>query len=911
MSKVSVIIPAKNEQYLPKTIQSVLSAAKDEIEVIVVLDGSPYDFSLIRDCFLEAAIFDDPRINLIYHNQSVGQRAATNEAARIAKGKYIMKLDGHCMLDEGFDVKLQENCEPDWTVIPRLYQLDAETWQPKKHKKTDFMFIRSPYAKEHPFRIDFWDARTYRAHKEIYKAYRKAEYRQGTICDVMASLGACWFMEKDRFWQLGGLDENHAHWGQMGVEIACKSWLSGGRQVVNKMTWYAHLWRRKPPWKLLQKDVDKSREYSIDLWTNNKWPGQTRDLHWLIDKFWPIPTWDTKPITWRGRFEEEDPPRDLTLLYYTSNRIKDHFRDKVLDQLKHACPDTPIVSVSQKPMTLGENICVGNIGRSLQNIYKQVLTGAKQVKTEYVALVEDDTLYVSEHFNHRPKDCFAYNLNRWCLHQDLRIFSYRRRPILSQCIAPTKLLIECLEPRMHMDVPKELSGEMGMFEKQLGIKEFPYETFETQEPNVVVCHNKNTSGRKYQGKDAEPREEVPPWGKATDLLHTLELISPTLSGDHSQPSTSSNSESGQDMPQFNRSAKRRSQHSYIGSIIFPMEELMRDILEYRDRRRTIDRAIRRLESQPPFIRKILAGEEFTDEKLIAEPYYACLRETHLTGHSKSIRLMRDMIRLALDIKANGVQAPIDMWREGTRLVLHRGWRRVLIMNELGYDEVCARIFKTKEIFQKYNPSAAWSEGKHESDSIHGIAINQFVRLGHKATDKYWVHGYTRLYDRQLAHFRDKKVKVLEIGVLRGASLLLWKDAFPRGRIYGIDKRTAVWKPWLAGEKRIKVFVGHQENLTFLKEKVIPSGPFDVIIDDGGHRPEQQIATFKALWPHVAEGGQFVIEDLHGNYWHKRAPNGPLMMDEIKKKIDDTCGTNKSLEVRSLSAYYNICFIEKM
>ena len=519
MNKVSVIIPARNEKYLAKTIDSVLSAAEGEIEVIAILDGY----------WPQPAIKDDPLVTLIHHTKAIGQRPAINEGARIAKGKFILKADAHCMFDQGFDVKLVADCEPDWTVIPRQYQLAATewvcqncgyvynakprkdrcskctnigtkerpTWRPKWHKKTDCMFFRSPYAEEKPFRIDYYDARTYREYPKEYIAYKKAQWRRGLICDTMASLGACFFMHKDRFWELGGLDENHAHWGQMGVELGCKSWLSGGRQVVNKKTWFAHLWRRTPPWKMSQKTVDKSRQYSIDLWTNNKWPGQKKSLSWLVDKFKPVPTWNHHMIV-----------SDLTLLYYTSNRISEHFREKVLSQLRYAAgKEVPIISVSQKPLDFGENICVGNIGRSLQNIYKQVFEGAKRVKTEYVALVEDDCLYVPEHFHYRPKDCFAYNLNRWCLHQDLRLFSYRKRPILSQCIAPTKLLIECLEPRMKIDVPKKYSGEMGLFEGKLGLKEYPYETFETKEPNEVICHNKNTVGRKYIGKDAEPRKD--------------------------------------------------------------------------------------------------------------------------------------------------------------------------------------------------------------------------------------------------------------------------------------------------------------------------------------------------------------------------------------------------------------------
>lgn len=875
-SKVSVIIPAKNEKYLGKTIESVLSAARGDIEVIAICDGY----------WPDPSIRDDSRITLIHHTKAIGQRPAVNEGVRIAKGKYILKADAHCMFDEGFDIKLKANCEPDWTVIPRYYALWAEKWEPKWHKKTDFMFFRSPYAEENPFRIDYWDKRTAKKYPEIYQVYKKAPYRQGQICDVMASLGACWFMHTKRFWELGGLDEAHGQWGQMGVEIACKSWLSGGRQVVNKNTWFSHLWRRNPPWTLTQKSVDKAREYSIDLWTNNKWPGQKYPLSWLIEKFAPVPTWN-------GDSSKVRTTSDLTLLYYTANRINEHFRDKVLDQLKYVQPDTPIVSVSQKPMTLGKNICVGDIGSSLQNIYKQVYKGAKQVTTEYVALVEDDCLYLAEHFNHRPKDCFAYNLNRWCLHAPERIFSYRRRPILSQCIAPTKLLIECLEQRMKIDIPVEYSGEMGLFEGKLGLREYPYETFETKEPNLVVCHNKNTSGRKYIGKDAEPREELAPWGKATELLDTI------LGKE-------------KELAKFGRGTKFRQQHSYIGSIVFPIDEIMSNLMDYADNRRP-GRAEERMRVMPQFIELIADGEQFDDARLKADPYYKYLQDTGC-GEAKSLFLMQEIITLYHDIKDNGLKSPLDMWREGKKFILHRGWRRLLIMNCLHkrgirqFPRVCVKLFKTKEIFRRYNSSKLWSSGAVDISSIHNIAMQQFVELGHHATDKYWVHNYTHHYDRHLSHLRDRKIKILEIGVLRGASLLLWKQAFPKARVYGIDKNTAVWRKFLQGRKGIKVFVGMQEDEKFLTEQVIPAGPYDVIIDDGGHKPSQQLATFEALWPHINSGGIFVIEDLHSNYWKRYFKQGPLMMERIKKIIDEV---NDGIEVRSVTSYYNITFIEKI
>ena len=105
---------------------------------------------------------------------------------------------------------------------------------------------------------------------------------------------------------------------------------------------------------------------------------------------------------------------DLTVIYYTANLISDYFADNVRKKLLEVLGDTPLISVSQKPIDFGENICVGEIGASNYNVYFQILKGAKAAKTRYVMMAEDDTLYPPEHFLQRPPvGSFAYNLNRW------------------------------------------------------------------------------------------------------------------------------------------------------------------------------------------------------------------------------------------------------------------------------------------------------------------------------------------------------------------------------------------------------------------------------------------------------------------------------------------------------------------
>jgi hypothetical protein len=361
---------------------------------------------------------------------------------------------------------------------------------------------------------------------------------------------------------------------------------------------------------------------------------------------------------------------------------------------------------------------------------------------------------------------------------------------------------------------------------------------------------------------------------------------------------------------FVAGAQGRYSNVYVGAIIVSMSELWEKMLDMRNRKYSRQRGQNRIEALSKFAKNIFSGKVYDKEDLIKEDYYRRLTETRKTSHKKALILMKDFVRLANDIRTNGVRSPIDIYREGKGFVIHRGWRRIVIMNELGYKTVCARLYKSKAIYEKLKTPIEWDSAKYSEDSIHNIATKQFVSLGHKSTDKYWVHGYTKLYDKHFDHLRNKRIKVLEIGVLNGASLLLWRDVFPSAQVCGIDKNRRIWQKMLKGKDRIKVFVGRQEDENFLKDDVIPEGPYDIIIDDGSHRPSLQQNTFKMLWPHLSSGGQYVIEDLHGNYLPKSKKRGSFMIDEIKRLVDLTISPCTDMEHFSLTCYYNICFIEK-
>lgn len=325
MSKhhLSVLIPARNEFYhdidlLYETVSNVLANTSDKTEIIAVLDG--YDSS-----WPNQPLPINSRLTVIHHRKSIGQRAATNEAARVATGEYVMKLDAHCALDEKFDEKLLATFEPKWTVVPGQYNLQVFEWKCKKCSWTKDQSPKPPkcekcgsrYLKQvkiwkprdgqegrrraytHSWRFDSnLDFQYFGAYGSDERYCRKhgVPFRpeaQGAIHDTMSLLGACWAMRRDRYYEIEPCDTSFGSWGDMGTEISCKTWLSGGELKVNQNTWFAHFFRvgglgfPYPDGGRKERAKAKGRE----LWLNNAWPLQIYPLSWLIEKFRPLPDW--------------------------------------------------------------------------------------------------------------------------------------------------------------------------------------------------------------------------------------------------------------------------------------------------------------------------------------------------------------------------------------------------------------------------------------------------------------------------------------------------------------------------------------------------------------------------------------------------------------------------------------------
>jgi len=137
-----------------------------------------------------------------------------------------------------------------------------------------------------------------------------------------------------------------------------------------------------------------------------------------------------------------------------------------------------------------------------------------------------------------------------------------------------------------------------------------------------------------------------------------------------------------------------------------------------------------------------------------------------------------------------------------------------------------------------------------------------IGILHKTDKSSKKHNYLAVYEQVLQSMRDKPIKLLEIGIFNGASLRMWRDYFPQGKIVGVDNKPQALEH--AGE-RIEVYHGDQADPDGLIALATKHGPFDVIIDDGSHIWWHQIATMRALLPLVRSGGHYILEDLHTSF----------------------------------------------
>jgi len=294
----SILIPARNEEFLKETLEDLLKKIRGKTDIFVCLDGEVYPNKTLPQ---------DPKITYIQRSESWGQRKATNQLCKLSRAKYVIKTDAHCIFDKGFDVKLMADMQDDWTVVPIMKNLHAFDWVcPEGHRRyqsksgscekcgldTEKEVVW--YAKKAPNSIGYrFDTDL---HFQYFNEIKQRPEAKNDLLETMSLQGSFFMLTRDKYWELDICDEEFGSWGAQGTEVACKTWLSGGKCMVNRKTWYAHLFRTAGgdfsfPYKQDNTQVSKARKKSQQLFLENSWDKQIRPLSWLVDKFEPVPDW--------------------------------------------------------------------------------------------------------------------------------------------------------------------------------------------------------------------------------------------------------------------------------------------------------------------------------------------------------------------------------------------------------------------------------------------------------------------------------------------------------------------------------------------------------------------------------------------------------------------------------------------
>jgi len=308
--------------FLKNTIEDALAHMEADTEIIATLDGA----------WAEPAIPQHERVNIIYVPSAIGQRAATNIACKLSKAKYVMKVDAHCSFDQGFDRKMIEFMEKhgdDITSVPIMRNLWAFDWKcrkcgkkwyqgptPTKCQETNYKGTGQPcdskkfvrkimfVGKSNPQSWSYcFDSDPHFQYFEEYKHRKgiKEERDKTGYTETMSLQGSCFMATRQKYWELKLCDEALGNWGNQGIELSVKTWLSGGRVLVNHNTWYAHMFRTQGgdfsfPYEQSGKHVSRTKKRVKELFWENKYEHQVRPLSWLIEKFWPVKGWSIEQL---------------------------------------------------------------------------------------------------------------------------------------------------------------------------------------------------------------------------------------------------------------------------------------------------------------------------------------------------------------------------------------------------------------------------------------------------------------------------------------------------------------------------------------------------------------------------------------------------------------------------------------
>jgi hypothetical protein len=602
MAQLSLIIPSRNEQWLAATVQDALAHLRGDTDIWVALDGPT----------AHAPVPDDPRVHVQSYPAPIGQRAASNRLVEATSAPWVMKVDAHCSFAEGFDVALLAAVQPTFTIVPVMRNLHVFNWVcpqghmryqspsgpcsgywmcPNGHQRPDAGTGKCKECGQATVRHEgcgqptelkvMWipksnpASRSYRfdsePHFQYFNEWSKLPEGKGTLTETMSLQGSAFMLSRQRWLDLNICDESWGSWGSQGIEVACKSWLSGGSVVCCQNTWYAHCFRTQGgdfsfPYTMSAEQQEYAKRRAREVFFGNLWPQQVRPLSWLIDKFKPIPGWHLPDknttaeqaalilgqINAAGRAWEAAhgrPAPDLPALerrpsrglaYYTDGQLDPALAEPVRARLSQiaAAKSLPIVTAALGPrLKLGiKNIIFPSLKRGHLTMFKQILAAVTHCPSEFVFFCEHDVLYHPSHFDFLPprRDTFYYNTNVWQVRvPDGHAIYYFCRKLSQMCCA-RELAIDHFTRKIALVEANggKYDAAMG-FEpgtrgiNKGGIDDLPCADWRSLVCNVDLRHPGTLSKSKWSladfrhlpdDVDWHEADEVPGWGTLADFL---------------------------------------------------------------------------------------------------------------------------------------------------------------------------------------------------------------------------------------------------------------------------------------------------------------------------------------------------------------------------------------------------------
>ncbi len=204
---------------------------------------------------------------------------------------------------------------------------------------------------------------------------------------------------------------------------------------------------------------------------------------------------------------------DATIIYYTSNREDPAFEERVKENILKVSNGLPIISVSHKPINFGKNICVGDVGTSGFNMFRQVEIACEAATTDFIISAEADCLYPPDYFTFRPKEldrCYR-NSNLYVMPDHRAYFFYKKEGATHAQIVGREYYLKTLKklfegaPRWSIEeknFPKERTRKNDVFDQ----------IYYWKSENPVFQIKTHRGMRYYTHSDRTPIVELPYWG---------------------------------------------------------------------------------------------------------------------------------------------------------------------------------------------------------------------------------------------------------------------------------------------------------------------------------------------------------------------------------------------------------------